>query len=219
MKKHIIKMMALCLSLIICVWLAGCKDKGNENESVEAPAVSNKTESTVSELVPPKSTFPDKYLFIKSGETEYNIKGNSAFDVTEGKALQYDPNIFEGVTHEGKFTVTGDLGIGSSCVDFMSLYGITRGYYSAIGNDGKAVDPTVKGDNPFTLRAVLSYNEDNPKITLVSGGKVNENVEGLIQNCGGTLESMNIGKDLLMVTLKVKGDLTVEGFTVEHFVF
>lgn len=217
MKKHIIKIACFCLATIVCLSFAGCK-KESEQVSSDSSTVSE-TQSTASVLVPVKSTFPEKYLFIKSGETEYNIKGNSAFSVKKGSAVQYDPNTLEGITHEGTFTLKDDIGVGSKCSEIMNNFGITLGYYSSRDKKGNPVDPFEGGDEAFTVVAILSYDEDTEKITYVSGGKVAEHIEGIMGAGGAYLQSTSLGKDLLIVTINAKSNGTVETFSVEHFIF
>ncbi len=217
MKKHIIKTIAVCSAVALCVSFAGCKDK-DEQQASSVPSVLE-TESTVSELLPVKSTFPEKYTFIKSGDNEYNIKGNSAFSVKKGSATQYDPNTLEGITHEGTFTLTNDVGVGSKCSELMELFGITLGYYSSHDDKGNPIDPFEGGDADFTVMAIMSYDEDTQKVTYSAGGKVVEHMEGITQAGGSYLKDTTLGKDLLIVTINAKKNATVESFSVEHYIF
>lgn len=217
MKNHIIKIVSLCLVILLGLIFVGCEKDSNASSS--APSTS-KTESTVSVLLPVKATFPKQYTLIKSSDgTEYDVKGNTAFLVENGTARQYDPLSLEGLQLEGTFTIGSGLGIGSSCTDFMKEYGITRGYYSSLDKDGKAVDPAVGGDKNFTVTAILSFDEDTDKLSYVAGGKVLEHLEGLYQGGGEYLKGVNIGKDLLVVTINAKGDLTVDSFDITHYIF
>ena len=217
MKKHIIKIACFCLAATVCLSFAGCK--GNDEQVSSQSSTVSETQSTVSELVPVKSTFPEKYLFIKSGDTVYNIKGNTAFSVKKGTAQQYDPKSGEGIIHEGTFTVKDDIGVGSKCSEFLINYGINVGYYSSFDKSGNPVDPSVGGDEAFTVLAILSYDEDTEQITYAPGGKIAEHIEGIITSGGEYLKNTSLGKDLLVITINAKSDGKVETFSIEHFIF
>ncbi len=218
MKKHIIKIACFCLAATLCLSFAGCKGKG-EQVSSEGSGTVSETQSTVSELVPIKSTFPEKYLFIKSGDTVHNIKGNTAFSVKKGSARQYDPKSGEGITHKGTFTLKDDIGVGSKCSEFLNNYGINLGYYSSFDKNGNPVDPFVGGDDDFTVLSILSYDEDTEQITYASGGKIAEHIEGIVGAGGDYLKGTSLGKDLLVITINAKSNGKVESFSIEHFIF
>ena len=198
--------------------MAGCKK--TETESTASVPTESKTESTASILVPVEATFDEKYtnlLPVKEGES-INVKGNVAVKVEKGQTKQYDPNILEGITIDGEYTLSNGIGLGNTCAEFMEFFGITRGYYMTYDKKGQAVDVETESKESFTFVAILKFDEATKKMSYVPGGKVGEHVEGLYSASTSYLSNAGIGNDILLITLTVKGNLTVEKFDIAHYI-
>ena len=99
----------------------------------------------------------------------------------------------------------------------MEFYGIKRGYYLSYDADRKPVDVEVESGKSFTLVAILMFDEDTNKTTYVPGGKVSEHFEALYSAGQEYMLTAGIGKDVLVVKLSVKANLTVDGFELVHY--
>lgn len=216
----IIKLLSGCFAFVLLLCLAGCKkDAADGTSSVESEP-EPEVQSTASVLVPIEATFDEKYTRLspaKSGD-DINIKGNVGVNVTADGSKVFDPNTYEAIDLKGTYVLGDGLGVGSTCADFMNYFGIKRGYYTAYDGDSNAVDVTVESKKAFTVKAILKFDEATEKITYVAGGKVGEHTEGLDSAGVSYLSGAEIGNDILVVTLFVKGDLIVECFTIVHYI-
>ena len=210
---------ALCIvgTITVLLFTTACSKETVETELSEPTP--SEIQSTTSVLVPVEATFDDKYIKLTSKKgNELNLKGNVAATVSAKSTKQYDPNTFESLSLNETYALSDGLGVGSTCDEFMQHFGITRGYYIAYNKEGKAVDIEVKSKNEFTFVAILKFDESSGKITFVAGGKIGEHAEGLNLSGVEYMSSVAIGKDVLKITLTVKGDLTVKSFDIAHYI-
>ncbi len=209
----------LALTLAITVLcLVGCK-KDNEPQTSSSPTPSD-TSDTSSVLVPVKATFPEQYTLMTAlGDGDnINIKGNSALNVKSNAALRYDPISYEGIALNYSFKTSFDIGCGSKCTDFLNAYGVKTGYYTSYDLEGNAVDITTGGKKVFTVTAILSFDENDNSITYLTGKQISDHSEGIVQSGFNYIKNANIGVDLLIITLTVNGDLTVDSFDIIHYI-
>ncbi len=215
--KYFIKFSAYFCIAVCLFGLTACKKNETETDSLPSNTESANTSSV---LLPVEATFDEKYtkMFPKGDGDAINVKGNCAMNVLPRSAKMYDPTSFEALNLDTTYTFADGLGVGSTCAEFMEHFGIGRGYYVAVDSDGNAVDISKKQDKKFTFTAILKFDEAQRKMSYFSANMISSNAEGLLSAGTRYLMGVDIGKDLLVVTLSVKGDLTVEEFDIIHYI-
>ncbi len=218
MKELLIKFAsAICIMGVIFSF-SGCQ-KDNTSSDVNT-SYENQSEQTSSVLLPVEATFDEKYTrMLPSGEgEEMNIKGNLAITVTANSAKIYDPTSYESRELNTEYTLSNGVGVGDKCDDFINHFGIGRGYYVAVDSQGNAVDISKKSNKKFTFTAILKFDEAERKMSYFSASMIANHLEGMSNAGTQYITGADIGKDLLVVSLSVKGDLTVESFDIKHFI-
>jgi hypothetical protein len=218
MKNNIfIKIFSILGVMVILCSVAGCN---NDTSSTGSVLSQPSEQNTSSILLPIEATFDEKYtMMVPVGEGEnINIKGNCALNVLPNKAKMYDPTNFETMELKTTYTLSNGVGIGDKCAKFMEHFGIGRGYYTALDSNGLAVDVSKEHTENFTVTAMLKFDESERKMSYFSASMISNNIEGLLSAGLQYLTNTDIGKDILVVKLYVKGDLSVHEFDIMHYI-